>query len=379
MASWRGCRWASLNREDLRREFGAAGGMDRATRVGQVERRVVQLQDPEKSMIAIVQKGYGRPQDVLRRADIPTPEPGPGEVLVQMCATTVNTPDWIMVTGQPRVLRLVYGLREPSTPVRGSDVAGLVARLGPGVNQFAVGDSVVGATDPSGRPSRAGTFAEYALAPATKLVRKPEGLDWVSAASAVMSGVTAHALVHDFVRMETGTRVLVNGASGSVGTFAIQLAARRGAIVTGVTSSANAELVRSLGATEIIDYTQEDFTKSDRQWDVILDNVLNHPPRRPARRLARNGALIPNSVGNSGGWLAGLPRMLGAPLLKLRGVRVHMPNIDFDTSRLKTLCDLLADGRIRAVVDSVHELANAPAAVERMLSHRAVGNVAIRM
>lgn len=160
-----------------------------------------------------------------------------------------------------------------------------------------------------------GTFAEFTTAPATKLLAKPAALSFEEAAAAVMSGLTAMIAIRDVGRVASGARVLINGASGGVGTFAVQIAKLVGAEVTGVCSTRNVELLRSLGADHVIDYTEDDFTRGDRRYDLVLDNVMDHPPRSTARVLAPAGVLIPNSVGNSGGLVAGLLRMARAALL----------------------------------------------------------------
>ena len=265
-------------------------------------------------MKAVVQKGYGPPERVLRQAEIDPPPVGDDDVLVRVRATSVNTPDWITVTGIPYVLRLRSGLRGPKTPVRGTDVAGVVDAVGGNVTDLQPGDEVFGSAWADSFDT-AGTFAELTVAPADQLTRKPVGLSFEEAAASVMSGLTALLAVRDVAGVEPGTSLLVNGAAGGVGTFAVQFARALGAEVTGVCSTRNVELVRSLGADHVVDYTREDFTRGERRYDVVLDNVLNHPPKAVARALGPGGILIPNSVGNTGGLLAGLPRMGRAALM----------------------------------------------------------------
>ena len=329
-------------------------------------------------MRAIVQTDYGAPERVLRLAELPRPEAGAGRALVRVRGTSVNTPDWIAVAGLPYVLRLQSGLRRPRTPVRGTDVAGVVEEAGSGVTDLRPGDEVFGSLWGDGRMMLPhGTFAEFVPVPATELVRKPAGLSFEEAGAAGMSGLTALLAMRDTAEAGPGRHVLVNGASGGVGTFAVQIAKALGAEVTGVCSGRNADLVRSLGADHVIDYTQRDFTRDAGRYDVILDNVLNHPPKATARALAPGGILIPNSVGNTGGLLAGLPRMAQAKLLGRRRDVRFSPCV-VNRENLSALAGLLESGAVRVVIDRTYPLEQAGAAVAHMLSHRASGNVAIR-
>jgi NADPH:quinone reductase-like Zn-dependent oxidoreductase len=325
---------------------------------------------------AVVQKGYGAPERVLRLAEIDPPPIGDDDVLVCVRATSVNTPDWITVTGVPYVLRLRSGLRGPKTPVRGTDVAGVVEAVGGNVTDLQPGDEVFGSAWADSFATT-GTFAELTVSPADRLIRKPAGLTFEEAAASVMSGLTALLAVRDVARVGPGTSLLVNGASGGVGTFGVQFAKALGAEVTGVCSTRNVELVRSLGADHVVDYTQEDFTRGERRYDVVLDNVLNHPPKAVARALAPGGILIPNSVGNSGGLLAGLPRMGRAALMGKGSADVRFVSCEVSRENLDALASLLESGAARVVVDEVFPLAEAGKAVARMLEHRARGKVVI--
>jgi NADPH:quinone reductase-like Zn-dependent oxidoreductase len=294
----------------------------------------------------------------VAEVDRPTIE-ADDEVLVRVRATSVNTPDWAAVSGTPAVLRLRFGLRTPRTRVRGSDVAGVVAAVGKDVADLAPGDEVFGSVWDNSPTQRAGTFAEYAVAPASRLIRKPTSLPFTDAAAAVMSGVTALRIVRDAAQVGPGTRVLINGASGGVGTFAVQIARTLGAEVTGVCSTRNVDLVRSLGADRVIDYTRDDYTRHARRYDVIVDNVLNHPPRATARALAPGGVLIPNSIGSGGALLAGLPRMARAMLMGLGRTRVQPVNADITRGHLHDLATLLATGDVRSVIDATYPLEEA--------------------
>jgi NADPH:quinone reductase-like Zn-dependent oxidoreductase len=328
---------------------------------------------------AIVQTGYGEPEAVLRLAEVERPRVGDGDVLIRVKATSVNTPDWIVTAGIPYVLRLRSGLRRPSTPVRGTDVAGVVEEVGAGVAGLEPGAEVFGSLWDAGRVVHPpGTFAEFTVAPAAQVISKPAGLSFGDAGAAVMSGLTALAAMRDAAKAGPGRRVLINGASGGVGTFAVQIAKSLGAEVTGVCSARNAELVRSLGADHVIDYTTDDFTRGGGRYDAILDNVLNHPPTATARALAPAGTLIPNSIGNTGGLLAGLPRMARAKLMS-RSTEVTFVQCVVNQENLGALATLLGSGDVRVVVDRTYALDEAPAAVAHMLGHHAAGKVSITL
>jgi NADPH:quinone reductase-like Zn-dependent oxidoreductase len=327
-------------------------------------------------MKAIVQNGYGAPPQVLKPAEVDRPPVGDDDVLIRVRATSVNTPDWATVGGAPYLLRFRSGLRRPSNPVRGTDVAGVVEAVGRNVTDPRPGDEVFGSLW-DGTLTNSGTFAEFAVAPAHRLVRKPAELTFEEAAASVMSGLTALIAIRDVGQVAAGTRVLINGASGGVGTIAVQIAKALGAEVTGVCSTRNVELVRSLGADHVIDYTQEDFTRSGRRFDVVLDNVMNHPPSRVARVLAPAGRLIPNSLGSASGLLGGLPRMARAAVLGLGSTDVRFVNCTVNHENLSALAALLESGDVRVVVDNIYALDEAADAVAHMASHRAKGKVVI--
>jgi NADPH:quinone reductase-like Zn-dependent oxidoreductase len=327
-------------------------------------------------MKAMVQTRYGAPEQVLRMEEIEPPAPGADDVLVRVRATTVNTPDWITVTGVPYVLRLTSGPRRPRSPVRGTDVAGVVEAVGPNVTDLQPGDEVFGSSYTGARSTR-GTFAELTALPASSLSAKPPGLSFEEAAASVMSGLTALAAMQTLGKVTQGTRVLVNGASGGVGTFAVQIAKSLGAEVTGVCSTRNLDLVRSLGADRVIDYTQEDFTRGSGRYDLVLDNVLNHPPSATARVLAPDGVLMPNSVGNTGGLLAGLPRMGRAALMRLGSTNVQFVNGKVNRENLESLAAVLRSGDVRVIISETYPLADAAEAVAHMAGHHAIGKVAI--
>ncbi len=324
------------------------------------------------TMRAIVQDGYGAPARVLRLEEIPVPSIGADDVLIRMRATSVNTPDWATVTGVPYILRLGSGLRRPKRPVRGSDVAGVVEAVGQRVTDLAPGDEVVGSSR-----ARAGAFAQYAVAPAAQLVRKPAGLTFTDAAASVMTGLAALVAMRDVAQVGAGTRVLINGASGGVGTMAVQIAKALRAEVTGVCGTRNVELVRTLGADHVIDYTKQDFTHSRQLFDVILDNVLNHPPKTTTQVLAPKGMLIPNSIGYTGGLLAGLPRTARAVLMGFGSTSVRLVTPAMNHENLAALLRLLETGEVKVVIDKTYPLDQTANAVTHMLQHHTSGKIAI--
>jgi NADPH:quinone reductase-like Zn-dependent oxidoreductase len=302
------------------------------------------------------------------------PPLGADDVLVRMQATSVNTPDWATVTGVPYIGRLTSGLRRPKRAVRGSDVAGAVEAVGGRVTDLLPGDEVLGSTW-----LVAGAFAQYVVVPAAQLVKKPTGLTFTDAAASVMTGLAALVALRDVAQVSAGTRVLINGASGGVGTMAVQIAKVLGAEVTGVCGTArNIELVRSLGADHVIDYTKEDFTQSRQRFDVILDNVLNHPPKATARLLAPTGMFIPNSIGYTGGLFAGLPRMARAVLMgRLGSTTVRLVSPTVNRENLDALLRLLEPGEVKAVIDQTYPLDQAADAVTHMLEHHPSGKIVI--
>lgn len=327
-------------------------------------------------MKALLQTGYGSPQDVLQIGTLDVPAPPPGCVRVRVRAVSLNTPDWIATLGRPWLLRLVYGLGRPRQPVRGTDVAGVVDAVGEGVTAFSPGDAVFGSTWNDSAGATVGSLAEHTVARAEHLAKKPPELSWVEAAGLGMSAVVAHQAVHEVGQVQAGQSVLIIGASGGIGTFAVQLARARGAEVVGVCSGKNAELVQRLGASRVIDYTAGDPLADAQRFDLILDNVLVSPPRQTLGLLAPGGRLIPNSVGR-GDWVGGVPTMVWTSLFHQQ----RCPTIDCDPSsaRLAGLAGLVAAGELEVVVDSVRPLDDAPAAVAHMASHRAVGQVVVEV
>jgi NADPH:quinone reductase-like Zn-dependent oxidoreductase len=319
-------------------------------------------------MQAITQDTYGD-GSVLKVRDVPRPEIKDDEVLVRVRAASVHLGDWIVMTGSPWIMRLATGLRTPKHPIPGTDVAGTVEAVGDAVQGLRPGDDVFGWC--------AGAFAEFASAPADHFVRKPADLTFEQAAAIGVSATTALQLLRDEGRLEAGQHVLINGASGGVGTFAVQIAKAWGAEVTGVTSTANIDLVRSLGADHVIDYTREDFTQGGPRYDLILDNVGNHSLAATRRALTPDGTLIPNGGGHDGG---GLGRVLRAHVAATFVRQQGRPSIKFQNATdLAALRDLVEAGTLRPVIDSTYELRDARKAIEHVAGGHAHGTVVITM
>ena len=314
-------------------------------------------------MKAVMQSRYGGPE-ILEIRDVERPQVGDGEVLVRVHAASIHVGDWVVMSGKPYVMRMATGLRKPKNPIPGTDIAGTVEAVGAGVERLAVGDEVFGWC--------AGAFAEYAVASQDQLVRKPANLTFEQASAVGVSASTALQLLreHD---VRPGQKVLVTGASGGVGTFAVQIAKSLGAIVTGVTSTKNVELVRSIGADHVIDYTREDFTTGTERYDLILDNVGNHSLAQTRRALAPTGTLISNGGGHKDGKLARTIRtMLVSMVVKQQAkpsVKTQNPG---DLAALKALVEA---GAVTPVIDAAYPLGEAPRAIGHVASGHARGTV----
>ena len=321
-------------------------------------------------MKAIVQDEYGS-ADVLELRDIDIPEIADDEVLVHVHAAGVGRDVWHVMRGLPYPIRLAgYGLRVPKNPVIGSDVAGVVETVGKDVSRFRPGDEVFGIGK--------GSYAEYARAPEDKLAPMPANLAFEQAAVVAIMGSTALQALRDQGKAEPGQEVLIIGASGGVGTYAVQIAKAFGAHVTGVCSTAKVEMVRSIGADRVIDYTREDFAEGDQRYDVILDIGGNSSLARLRRALASQGTLV--IVGGEGGgrWLGGLDRQLRATMLspfvgQKLGTFVSTPNHE----DLLVLKELIESGKVTPVVDRTYPLAEVPEAIRYLEEGHARGKVVI--
>jgi NADPH:quinone reductase-like Zn-dependent oxidoreductase len=322
-------------------------------------------------MKAIVQDRYGS-ADVLEFRDIEEPVMGEDDVLVRVHAAGAGPDVWHIMAGMPYIARPMLGFRGPKIAVRGWDVAGTVEAVGANVTAFRPGDEVMGTAEH-------GSFAELAATPANKLVPKPAGLSFEEAAAIPVSGVTALRAVRDEGKVRPGQSVLVIGASGGVGSLAVQIAKGMGATVTGVCSSAKADLVRSIGADDVIDYTREDFADGTRRWDLIVDTAGRRPLSQLRRALTPKGTLV--IVGGDGGghWTGGFFRgMLRAPLVSLfvgqrmRGLATKITHDD-----LVTLTELIEVGTLTPVIDRTYPLIEAPDAIRYLAQGHAAGKIVI--
>jgi NADPH:quinone reductase-like Zn-dependent oxidoreductase len=324
-----------------------------------------------ETMRAIVQDRYGpEPAEVLRLAEIDRPTIGHDEVLVRVRAAGVDRGTWHIMAGLPYPLRLAgYGLRAPKDRVRGREVAGQVELVGSAVTRLQVGDAVFGIAE--------GSFAEYAPAREDKLARKPANLTFEQAAAAPVSGLTALQAVRDRGRVQPGQRVLVIGASGGVGTFAVQIAKAFGAEVTGVCSTSKVDLVRSLGADHVIDYTVDD-TDHGQRYDVILDTGGHRSLRRLRRALTPRGTLVIVGSETGGRWLGGFDRSVRAMLMSpfLRQTLAPLANSE-NAGDLIALTELVESGRVTPVIDKTYPLGGATAAIQRMQAGQARGKLVV--
>ena len=308
-------------------------------------------------MKAITQDEYGAPAEVLRFQEIEQPTIGDDDVLVRVQAAGVHIGDWLVTNGLPHIVRLMgYGARRPKTKVPGTELAGQVEAVGKNVKQFQQGDEVFG--------YGTGAFAEYASISQDALVLKPANVTFEQAAAVPISAFTALQAVRDKAEVKPGQKVLVIGASGGVGTYAVQIAKAFGGEVTGVCSTRNVDLVRSIGADHVIDYTEEDITQSGERYDVILDLAGNRSLSELRSALTREGTLV--IVGGSGGrWLMGFGRTLRAVALSpfvSQDLRQFMSSTNKED--LVTLRELLEDGKVAPVVDRTFPLSETSEAID---------------
>lgn len=320
-------------------------------------------------MRAIVQDAYGS-ADTLRLARISPPEIAASEVLLRVHAAGLDRGAWHLMTGTPYLLRLVFGIGKPKNPVRGREVAGTVVAVGPAVTRFSAGDEVYGI----GR----GTFAEYAAAPEGKLARKPASATFEQAAVAPVSALTALQALTDAGRVKQGDKVLVIGASGGVGSHAIQLAKAFGADVTGVCSTSKLDLVRSLGADHVVDYMSEDFADGAHRYDLILDIAGNPAPSRLRRALTPTGTAVLVGGEEGGSLTGGMGRQLRARALSLF-VRQRLTSVMCKerSADLERLAGLIEGGKLTPTVDRTYPLDQVPEAMRYLDAGKARGKIAI--
>lgn len=320
-------------------------------------------------MKAIMQEVYG-PPEVLRPTETDRPSPAAGEVLVQVEAAGLGPEVWHVVAGMPRLARLGLGVRRPRQPIAGRDLAGRVVEVGESATDFKVGDAVFG--------TGFGTFAEYARADVRRLVRKPDRVGFAAAAATPVSGLTALQALRDQAKVGPGDRVAVVGAGGGVGTFAVQIAKILGAEVTGVCGTDKTELVRSLGADHVVDYTHEDFTATPDPYDAVIETAGHRPVRVLRKALAPRGALIIVGAETGGQWLGGMQRVMGAALRSpFTGHRMPWFISSENRADLEVLAEYLADGRLSPVIGRSYPLDEAPEALRRWTAGHARGKTVI--
>ncbi|KAA9376417.1 NAD(P)-dependent alcohol dehydrogenase [Microbispora cellulosiformans] len=323
-------------------------------------------------MKAIVQDAYG-PADVLEPRDVDRPSIGDEEVLVEVRAAAVDPGVWVLMTGRPYLMRLAgFGVRRPKVPVRGRDVAGVVAAVGARVTRFRPGQEVYGTCE-------SGSYAEFAGARQSRLAPKPTGLTFEQAAAVPVSGMTALQAVRDVARVRPGQRVLVIGAAGGVGSFAVQIAKAYGAGVTGVCSAAKAGLVRSLGADDVVDYAREEIDRDGPRYDVVVDTAGNRPLSLLRRALTPRGTLVIVGGGHTAyRFTGGMGRTFRAPLLSMFvGQRLRPVMSRERSEHLEELTRLVESGAVTPAIDRVYPLADAPDAIRHLMGGHPGGKVVV--
>ncbi len=315
-------------------------------------------------MRAITYHKYGAPADVLREEDVPVPAPADDQLLVRVRAASINPFDWHFVTGRPLMVRIDAGLFKPKRNVTGVDAAGTVEAVGKDVQGFSPGDEVFGTSN--------GALADFACIPESKAAPKPSNMTFEQAAAVPIAALTALQALRDKGEITSGAKVLINSASGGVGTFAVQIAKHFGAEVTGVCSTRNVDIVRSIGADYVTDYTQDDFTRSGQRYDLVLDSVGNHSVSGYRRILTKNGTRV----------------IVGGPVMRMLGAKMLSPLLRQRTSLLLAkvtsedlvfLGDLLETGQISPVIDRTYTLEDGPEAVRYQAEGHAQGKVIVKI
>jgi NADPH:quinone reductase-like Zn-dependent oxidoreductase len=326
-------------------------------------------------MKAFVLRSYGS-ADQLELTELVTPVPAHDEVLVRVRATSVNPYDWHLMRGEPYIARLMpggLGLRQPKINILGCDMAGQVEAVGRSVTRFRPGDEVFALL-------RGGGFAEYVAVPEGLLASKPRNLSYEQAAAVPMAAVTALVSLRDSGRLQAGQTVLINGASGGVGTFAVQIARALGTKVTGVCSARNADLVRSIGADEVLDYDTEDFTRTGRRYDLLVDIAGSRPVRACRRVLTPRGTFVVVG-GPAGRWLRPANRMFTAlalaPFVSQRIAMADTVGYTDKNRNLTTLTDLIEHGNVTPVIDRRYPFEQIPAAIRYQEQGHAPGKVVV--
>ncbi len=327
--------------------------------------------DLETTMKAIAQDRYGSP-DVLELREIEKPVVADDEVLVRVHAASVNPADWHFMRGEPYIARMAFGLRKPKEKVRGSDLAGQVEAVGKNVKQLKAGDEVFGSCPRA--------FAEYVCAAANRFVPKPAGVTLEQAAAVPIAGVTALQGLRDHGHVQPGQKVLINGASGGVGTFAVQIAKSFGAEVTGVCSTRNVDMVRSIGADRVVDYTKEDFTQDEQCYDLMLDIAGSRAWSELRRVLNPRATLVVVGGPSTSRWLGPVGHLVRMRLAALGGSRkvvVFVASINHED--LVVLQGMLETGKVKPVIDQTYPLSGAAEAMRHLETGHARGKIVITL
>ena len=330
------------------------------------------LASGETPMKGWVHRCYGGP-DIVQYEELPKPVAEDDEIIVKVRAASVNPLDWHYMRGKPYVMRMMgSGVGSPKDPLLGVDFAGVVESVGRSVTNFKPGDEVFGGRD--------GAFSEYVRVRASRnIVIKPANISFEEAAAVPIAAITALQAVRDVGKLKAGEKMLVNGASGGVGTFAVQIAKAMGAEVTGVCSGRNVELVRSLGADHVIDYTKDDFTAGATKYDLIVDNVVTHPLSDYRRVLTEAGRFVIVGSTNDGDYLGPMADALKAGLYDpMVSQEFGFMMSSMKPEDLATLRDMLAAGKIRSVIDRTYQFSEVPEAIRYLETGRARGKVVVR-
>ncbi|MEM0967586.1 MAG: NAD(P)-dependent alcohol dehydrogenase [Verrucomicrobiota bacterium] len=311
---------------------------------------------------------YGS-SEVLSFRDLPKPEASSGQVIVKVHAVSLNPLDWRLMRADPFLIRLYFGLFKPKLHCLGADFSGVVDAVASDVTAFKAGDEIFGLMT----PEITGSLSELIAIPSNSIVRKTQALSHPQAATLGVAALTAYEGIHDYRALKAKEKVLINGASGGVGTFAVQMAKELGAHVTGVCSGRNAELVRGLGANEVIDYQTTDLLRTEDRFDLVYDTVGNHPPKALKTLLAPGGRLVLASAGNSWGFLQ-------AMRIAKKDASVDLIiDLKKDQKRLQAVGELATSGKIVPVIDREYSFEETPAAIDYVETKRARGKVVIRL
>ena len=320
-------------------------------------------------MQAVTSRTYGGPE-IMKFEEIDRPTPGPNEVLIKVAASSVNPYDWHFLRGSPFFIRFAgSGFPKPKHTVLGADVSGTIAAVGEGVTEYQIGDEVFGELE-------SGCWAEYAIAPLDKITAKPETVSHLDAGVVGIAGLTALQAVRDWAQVKKGQSVLINGASGGVGAYAVQIAKYWGAEVTAVCSGRNVELVRELGAEHVIDYQKQDFAERANTYDVIIDTAANRSIKDIKKAMAPRSKWVLVGFNFKNMLLGGL---FGRWIFSDSGKEFVMKVAEVNSEDLKTLGELLEKGTVRSLIDRTYPLNETPIAVEYVETMRARGKVAIEV